>query len=97
MLELGYIVVAVVAVIALPLAFALAVNVVKRSLKDSSGSTPEYIAYGMLGLIARVERKSLTAGSPGANPDRKWLLDTFAECMEATKNPERRSGRNDNV
>ena len=92
MVELGYVVVALVAVVAVPLGFALAYNVVKRAQSSTAG-TPEHIAYGLLGVIARVEGKSLTAGSAGTDPDRMWILDTFAECMEATRNPETRLNR----
>ena len=94
MIELGYVAIALMAIVAVPLAFALAVNVVRRSLKDSgTAGTPEHIAYGLLAVIARVEGKALTTGSAGTNPDRKWILDTFAECMEATSNPENRLKR----
>jgi hypothetical protein len=94
MIELGYVVIALVAIVAIPLGFALAVNVVKRSLKEGgTAGTPEHIAYGLLGAIARAEGKSLVTGSAGVAPDRKWILDTFAECMEVTKNPESRLKR----
>jgi hypothetical protein len=94
MIELGYVVIALVAVVAVPLGFSLAYHLLKRALKEgNTAGTPEHIAYGLLSIIARVEGKSLTAGSAGTNPDRKWILDTFAECMEATKNPETRLNR----
>jgi hypothetical protein len=39
-------------------------------------NSPEYVAYRLLKDIARVEDGS---------KDRKWILDTFAECLHAAK------------
>ena len=51
--------------------------------------SPEEIAYRLLLTIASNEEKTLRdspGGSP-ANADRKWLLDTYKECLKVTKNP----------
>lgn len=52
-------------------------------------NSPEHVAYKLMERIAVLERKSIhnsipeTAGWSGA--DRKWLLDTYAECLHAAK------------
>jgi hypothetical protein len=47
-------------------------------------NSPEQVALKLLDVIANVEKRSLT--SLGPNPaDRKWLLDTYAECLEAVR------------
>jgi hypothetical protein len=45
-----------------------------------------------LGGVARAEQKALNKTDTGAVPDRKWLLDAFAECMRAVKDPDTRLG-----
>jgi hypothetical protein len=52
--------------------------------------TPEHIAYNLLSAIAKEEGKSLNGSMKGTAPDRKWLLDTFAECMQAVREPSHR-------
>jgi uncharacterized membrane protein YhaH (DUF805 family) len=85
---IGY--VALTALVALALALALAALILKRA-RDSTGSwTPEHIAYNLFTMIARTEQKALFASSKGDNPDRKWLLDTYAECIQAVKEPDKR-------
>jgi hypothetical protein len=45
--------------------------------------TPEAIALDLLKIITNVEGKDL--GSAGSNKaDRAWILDTYAECLQAT-------------
>lgn len=48
--------------------------------------SPEQIAFRLLMIIGQSEGKSLDA-SGYAKPDvtRKWLLDTYAECLDATR------------
>ena len=57
------------------------------------GESPEGIAFKLLQTIASNEKKTLVP-SPGtggsATADKKWLLDTYAECLLTVKNP---SGR----
>lgn len=49
-------------------------------------NSPEQVAYKLLGAVAFAEEKiikDLTFG--GQKADRKWLLDTYAECLEAVR------------
>lgn len=48
------------------------------------GDTAEAVAYTLLHEIAEAEGKSLFHGETNA-VDRRWILDTYAECLEATK------------
>ncbi len=70
----------------------------------TGGNTPEQVAYKLMHDIAAIEGKALltATGVPGAAPsgrggkelpDRKWLLDTYAECLLAVRNPDSRSAR----
>jgi hypothetical protein len=43
-------------------------------------NSPEQIAYKLLETIASNEKKTLHGT---ATADRKWLLDTYAECLAA--------------
>jgi hypothetical protein len=47
-------------------------------------NSPERIAYLLLYEIANVEGKSI---SQGGGVDRKWILDTYAECINVVRNP----------
>ena len=50
----------------------------------------EAVALELLRLVALSEGKGLTAQSGRAKrPDRKWILDTYAECLEAAKGSRR--------
>ena len=53
-------------------------------------NSPEHVAYRLLMIIASNEKKSLhgSMGSP-ATADRKWLLDTYAECLAAVSGKRR--------
>jgi hypothetical protein len=51
----------------------------------------KYVAYLLFTTIAAVEEKVLNSRS---GVDRKWILDTYAECMNAVRNP---SGRASSV
>ncbi len=55
-------------------------------------NSPEEVAYKLLQTIASQEGKSLMSSPVGgaAKADRKWLLDSYAECLLAVKHPERR-------
>jgi hypothetical protein len=55
-------------------------------------NSPQQIAYKLLLLIAAKEGKLLDEPSGGghATADRKWLLDTYAECLRTVQNPSRR-------
>lgn len=54
-------------------------------------NSAELIAYKLFQEVARAEGKELWAGAAGTErPDRRWLLDTYAECISAVKFPARR-------
>src|SRR3984893_2762228 len=55
-------------------------------------NSPQQIAYKLLLLIAAKEGKLLDEPSGGghATADRKWLLDTYAECLRTVQNPSSR-------
>ncbi len=50
-------------------------------------NSPEHVAYRLLQQVMNIERMSPTQDpAQGWRPaDRKWLLDTYAECLQATK------------
>lgn len=55
-------------------------------------NSPEKIAYELLEAIASNEGKTLSGGMAGkASAERKWVLDTYAECLLTVRNP---GGRN---
>jgi hypothetical protein len=43
----------------------------------------EYVAYRLMRDIAHVEKKKLNGIARQNPPDRKWILDTYAECRQA--------------
>lgn len=45
----------------------------------------EYIAYLLLLHIANIEGKKFEKGSDA--PLKKWVLDTYAECLTTVSNP----------
>ena len=48
-------------------------------------NSPEHVALKLLELIANVEDRALYGS--GKNPaDRKWILDTYDECIKAVRN-----------
>jgi hypothetical protein len=50
-------------------------------------NSPEEVAYKLLKVIASNEGKSLIGTMSGkATADREWVLDTYAECLEAIRN-----------
>ena len=55
-------------------------------------NSPEQVAFKLMELIARVERKSFfpepSRGDTAA--DRQWILDTYAECRLAVSRPQDR-------
>jgi hypothetical protein len=50
-------------------------------------NSPEQVAFKLLQSIAGNEGKKLSGATPtvGEYPDKKWLLDTYAECLHAVK------------
>lgn len=57
-------------------------------------NSPEQVAYKLLQMIAAAEGKLLSATMAGpATADRKWLLDTYAECLIAVRMPAGRKSK----
>jgi hypothetical protein len=57
-------------------------------------NSPEYVAYRLLLNVAFVEDKKIAIsglGSGSDKADRKWLLDTYAECLKTVRGPYSRS------
>lgn len=50
-------------------------------------NSPEQIAHKLMHEIARIEGKVLhqSPGSGQAAAPRKWVLDTYAECLDAVR------------
>ena len=60
----------------------------------AADESPESIAYRLMQLVADLENKTLH-GNPAkerTNADRKWILDTYAECLRAIRAPQERKG-----
>ena len=56
-------------------------------------NSPEHIAYRLMRDIAVIENRPIVTAREIVNrADRKWLLDTYAECLEAVRFPEARRG-----
>lgn len=53
-------------------------------------NSPEEVAYKLLRTIASSEGKSLGSNLDKATAERKWLLDTYAECLLTVKQPQMR-------
>jgi hypothetical protein len=56
-------------------------------------NSPEHVAYRLMADIAKIEDKALyrTSENEGHRADRKWILDTYAECLSAVQQPWNRS------
>jgi len=55
-------------------------------------NSPQYIAFRLLQEVAYAEKKELWKGASAAEkPDRKWILDTYSECLTAVQHPHMRS------
>lgn len=52
---------------------------------QTSGHSKEQVAYMLLERIAHSEGKALSEYPPKA--DKKWILETFAECLATVHNP----------
>jgi hypothetical protein len=53
----------------------------------SGDNSPEHVAYRLMLDIARVEKKALGASASCQIADRRWILDTYAECLRAVRSP----------
>lgn len=58
-------------------------------------NSPEYVAYKLLHEIAGIEKKSFRheSASGWTIADRAWVLDTYRECLMATKGLRKAPGR----
>ncbi len=50
--------------------------------------TAEGVALQLLVYTAHAEGKTLSGA--GQKPDRKWILDTYAECLKTVRQPANR-------
>jgi hypothetical protein len=90
MISVAYI--ALAALVALSLALALAALILKRA-RESGPTSPELVAYWLAIHVAEADGKAFGKHHPGnEQADRKWMLDTYAECILAVTAPERRLG-----
>lgn len=48
-------------------------------------NSPEQVAYKLMELIGHAEKKGLHSSNFSA--DRKWILSTYAECLQTVKQP----------
>ncbi len=52
-------------------------------------NTPEYIAYLLMERVADLEGVALSREGKDKLASRKWLLDTYAECLDAARGARR--------
>ncbi|MFZ2868636.1 hypothetical protein [Zavarzinia sp.] len=52
---------------------------------DLTGDSPELVAFGLLRYLAQIEQQEARQSSTAKTFDRKWMLDAYAECLEAAK------------
>jgi hypothetical protein len=65
----------------------------KMATDPAESGSPEAVALRLLEIIAANERKILSnSTAAAANADRKWVLDTYAECLRVVRNPGGSSG-----
>lgn len=58
-------------------------------VSTASENTPEHVAYLLLERIADLEGVALARGGKDKLASRKWLLDTYAECLDAARGARR--------
>ena len=66
----------------------------EQPTEHAGNETAESVAFRLLMLVADLESRTLH-GNPAkdrTNADRKWILDTYAECLQAVKTPHERKG-----
>jgi hypothetical protein len=52
---------------------------------ELEGDGPELVAFALLRYLAQIEQQQMQSGGVRQSFDRKWLLDAYAECLEAVK------------
>lgn len=48
-------------------------------------NSPEEVAYRLMKTIASNEGKTINPMGNNISADRKWILDTYAECLDAVR------------
>jgi hypothetical protein len=48
-------------------------------------NTPEHVAYRLMERVADVEGMALSRSGKDKPATRKWILDTYAECLDAVR------------
>ena len=68
-------------------------NMADKAVVHIGENSPEKIAYSLLQDIMHIEGRTISPTSiNGKTPvDRKWLLDTYAECIRAVTVPHARA------
>lgn len=57
-------------------------------------NSPEEVAYKLLHIVAEAEGMTLHGTTARkANADRRWILDTYADCLLAVQHPAGRLGK----
>lgn len=54
---------------------------------NSGENTPEHVAYRLLEMVMQAEGKVAYKHDRHEQADRKYILDTYAECLMATTKP----------
>jgi hypothetical protein len=54
---------------------------------NAGENTPEEVAYKLFNEIAYVENIRVRNYGGKETPSRKWILDTYAECLRAVRTP----------
>lgn len=49
------------------------------------GETVEQVAYKLLLMVGEAEKKLYSGGGIQGQVDRKWILDTYHECLVAAR------------
>jgi hypothetical protein len=49
-------------------------------------NSPEKVAFDLMRVVIHIDNKQVSGISGKGDPtDRKWILDTYAECLNAVK------------
>jgi hypothetical protein len=49
--------------------------------------TAEAIAFELFRVVAHAENKSIITQGSGSPADRKWVLQTYSECLGVVRDP----------
>jgi hypothetical protein len=53
-------------------------------------NSPEHVAYRLFVHVLHADKKTLGGGAAPSTVDRKYILDTYAECLNAVQYPTNR-------